>query len=260
MRLSISLKNGSYNISNLKKAGFFGIGLIFLMASYSFLSFLSPAEAIRLTQEDGLIENISAICWFFSAIIMYIVFIKSKSDQKIFVLKTNRNIFYLLLGLFFIFCLGEEISWGQRIFGVSTPEMLLKLNAQGEINLHNLSIFHENDKNMNDKLGLLKWITSGRIFSLFWFFFCVLIPLLNEYSLKARRVFGKFLFPVIPVWIGVLFLMNHIISRFFGSFDLVKLHILVETKETVFAFLFLITSIALYYLQRQSINKMLVNS
>lgn len=37
----------------------------------------------------------------------------------------------------------EEISWGQRILGFETPELLRKGNVQGEFNLHNLPWFHE---------------------------------------------------------------------------------------------------------------------
>ncbi len=36
---------------------------------------------------------------------------------------------------------GEEISWGQWLFGWETPEALLKYNDQGETNLHNISNF-----------------------------------------------------------------------------------------------------------------------
>lgn len=34
---------------------------------------------------------------------------------------------------------GEEISWGQRIFGLVTPEVLEDINHQGETNIHNIS-------------------------------------------------------------------------------------------------------------------------
>ena len=36
------------------------------------------------------------------------------------------------------FAAGEEISWGQRIFEVDTPEVLVDGNEQDELNLHNL--------------------------------------------------------------------------------------------------------------------------
>ena len=41
----------------------------------------------------------------------------------------------LLLGLM----VGEELSWGQRIFGWGTPSFLAEVNSQSEINLHNIN-------------------------------------------------------------------------------------------------------------------------
>lgn len=35
--------------------------------------------------------------------------------------------------------IGEELSWGQRIFGWSTPSFLAEVNSQSEINLHNIN-------------------------------------------------------------------------------------------------------------------------
>ena len=32
----------------------------------------------------------------------------------------------------------EEISWGQRIFQWSTPNIMMKINSQGETNIHNI--------------------------------------------------------------------------------------------------------------------------
>jgi hypothetical protein len=44
------------------------------------------------------------------------------------------------LTLLCLFCAGEEISWGQRIFGWSSPGFFLQHNAQHETNLHNLVV------------------------------------------------------------------------------------------------------------------------
>ena len=46
---------------------------------------------------------------------------------------------FLLLAVGAFLVAGEEISWGQRIFGVETPENLEALNRQGEIGAHNIS-------------------------------------------------------------------------------------------------------------------------
>lgn len=44
------------------------------------------------------------------------------------------------LTLVCFFAAGEEISWGQRLLGVASPEFFLQHNAQRETNLHNLVV------------------------------------------------------------------------------------------------------------------------
>lgn len=41
------------------------------------------------------------------------------------------------------FIAGEEIAWGQRIFGLQTPEELKQINHQGEITVHNIQIVQD---------------------------------------------------------------------------------------------------------------------
>lgn len=45
---------------------------------------------------------------------------------------------YALATLTIVFVAGEEISWGQRIFGWLTPEEFEDVNNQGETNIHNI--------------------------------------------------------------------------------------------------------------------------
>ncbi len=46
--------------------------------------------------------------------------------------------FLLGLGVFCFFVAGEEISWGQRLFGFTPPEYFLTDNFQQELNVHNV--------------------------------------------------------------------------------------------------------------------------
>jgi hypothetical protein len=46
----------------------------------------------------------------------------------------------MLLTLLCLFGAGEEISWGQRLFALETPDYLKDKNAQGELGIHNLVI------------------------------------------------------------------------------------------------------------------------
>jgi hypothetical protein len=43
------------------------------------------------------------------------------------------------VGAFFV--AGEEISWGQRLFGIATPEIVSEHNVQHELTLHNTYLF-----------------------------------------------------------------------------------------------------------------------
>jgi hypothetical protein len=53
------------------------------------------------------------------------------------------GLLYVLLALATFFIAGEEISWGQRIFGWSTPPALERINAQQEISVHNIQGLHQ---------------------------------------------------------------------------------------------------------------------
>jgi hypothetical protein len=45
---------------------------------------------------------------------------------------------YGLLAFAALAAIGEELSWGQRLFNVTTPETLATANRQQELNVHNL--------------------------------------------------------------------------------------------------------------------------
>ena len=49
--------------------------------------------------------------------------------------------FHLLLAIALLLISMEEISWGQRLFGWSTPEVLTGANEQNETNFHNITGF-----------------------------------------------------------------------------------------------------------------------
>ena len=59
-------------------------------------------------------------------------------------LRAKRTTLFLAMtfaaGLLMFFGAGEEISWGQRVFDIETPEVLAAHNKQRETNLHNLEI------------------------------------------------------------------------------------------------------------------------
>lgn len=111
--------------------------LLFLSPAIVFLYFLMvrllPNDIfMEMVKEDRLVENSQFFVLFFSAIL-------SGATAKI-LLNKNRALaaFYIIATLGLIFIAGDEISWGQRLFGVETPQNISQVNSQQETNIHNL--------------------------------------------------------------------------------------------------------------------------
>ena len=85
--------------------------------------------------EDGVIEWIQFFGYAFSSLISLFIYFKIKNKRSI------NSLNWLIIFASFFFIAGEEISWGERIFGYSI-ESIAKLSIQGETNLHNLPFFH----------------------------------------------------------------------------------------------------------------------
>ena len=234
--------------------------LILLILSYLVLLIESPETALRLSTEDSLIEYLSFIFFFLASVILFYLFVITKSEAKDFFLKSRRNYFILLLGLFFFCCAGEEISWGQRIIGIGTTEYMKENNAQKEINIHNLFVFQATDRNNNIKSGLDMLITSQKIFAYIWIIYCLMIPAIYRFSARSKKFLNRISFPVIPLWLGILFPINHLLSKIFESMHLFpQLTPITETKETDFALLFLIASIILYIQSKNNNSLSVIN-
>ncbi len=112
---------------------FIGVSLI-LGIYYAFVLGQQRFE-LEYVVEDGVIEYGTAL--FLLAIGLYNLskFIKYRQSHKLL-----WSVGTLLLALLFIFGAGEEISWGQRLFGFETPDSLKEINRQDETTLHNIRI------------------------------------------------------------------------------------------------------------------------
>lgn len=232
----------------MKKNILIGLFLLTLVVlSFLVICSLDEEKAFKLSIEDGIIEYLSSLFFFLAAIMSFYHFFTVKSGKSKYLLNTGRNYLILLLGLFFLFCAGEEISWGQRILGMETPEFMERENAQKEFNFHNLYMFQGTDKGMNLKSGITYWLTGHKLFAYFWVTFCLLIPLASYVFSKFRDFLKRIFFPVMPVWIGGLFLVNHFVSKVCEGMNLFSRPTpIVENKETLFAFLFFVSTIYFY--------------
>lgn len=114
----------------------FIVWLVFFMAILG-TKLYSPVIYDRLFErEDAFSEYLQALNYFVAACLSTLVSILAKRHGLAFL-----SLLYLLLGLGLAFVSFEEVSWGQRIFAISTPEYFGKNNVQDELTIHNLEVF-----------------------------------------------------------------------------------------------------------------------
>ena len=212
--------------------------LIYVPLTYVVLAMGNSIIAASVP-EDHFFEIIGAFSLFVTSFLfLYSFGIARKSLDKTWISLIKRLI-YLGLALLFFFGAGEEISWGQRIFGFETPESLAQVNKQDELNLHNLSVLENS-----------KFFTADRMFDAFWFSFAVLTPAVALIVPAFKRFAAKFI-PIVYWGIGLLFLYNFlwakvakIIYKTPYAFDRLSLTQAVqEIKESNYAIIFILVGL-----------------
>ncbi|MDB5253243.1 MAG: hypothetical protein JWP27_2412 [Flaviaesturariibacter sp.] len=105
-----------------------------IIAGYILL-FIDVSLFERFTVEDGLVEWLTVFGLLLGSFTCF---------RRVVTLRRSRPtiflIFLILMGLVLFFGAGEEVSWGQRLFGIQSPEYFKEHNAQGETNIHNLLV------------------------------------------------------------------------------------------------------------------------
>lgn len=146
-------------------------------------------------REDGEIEYAT---FFFLLIISLLQF------YRLFSVGKNKKILWKLsvffLAILFLFGAGEEISWGQRIFGIESGEFFQGNNLQKETNLHNLKI---------GDIKLNKLIFS-QLLTVIMALYLVLMPVLYRKLNWAKKLVDNFVVPVPQNAHIVAFLINTI--------------------------------------------------
>lgn len=124
-------------------------------------------------REDGPLEWLSVLALLFGATIC---FMRAKAltpfRKPLFIICT------LVLGSLFIFGAGEEISWGQRILGVKSPDFFMTHNSQMETNFHNLII---GGKKINK-------IIFGTLLGIIIGFYFLILPFLYRGVPKVKKI------------------------------------------------------------------------
>lgn len=219
---------------------------LFILSGYAVIALQWEATQ-PFRGEDRLIEYLGAFFFFTASVLFYACYwFSSRLGRDTPHLHLKRNKFYLFLAILFFIGCGEEISWGQRIFGWQSPAFIQEMNVQGETNFHNISIFNdpkygrgaplENERRpvLSFFLDIDTWFVS------FWISFCLILPLVNRFSLQSRWKFSQWGLPVPPLWIGWLLFFNlalYLITHLFYLLNRMVLDF-IELRESYAAFLF----------------------
>lgn len=225
-------KNSKQNILFLVSVLYIFLGYFTLASSNEFSS--------QLFGEDQFFENIGVIGFFLTSVVFLYGLVKTQN-------KPAFNVFYhrlrmlLLLGfaLLFFFGAGEEISWGQRIFNLTTPETLEAINAQGELNVHNINIFEYT-------------IRFEFLFDVLWAGLTLLLPLAVMLFPPIKEFIRKF-FAAPHIGVGVLFLLNYVCAKtafilFETSYKYDQIAIaqaIQEIKESNYAVFFILAALSI---------------
>ncbi|NGX42805.1 MAG: hypothetical protein K940chlam7_01093 [Chlamydiae bacterium] len=153
--------------------------LLFILYS----PYLSNTISDKIMKEDGIAEWLTALTFLFCSVIAAAnIFISPRIQYKIT---------FLLFSLLFFLCFGEEISWGQRIFGFASPEAIKNINAQEEFNLHN-------------SFGYL----ADHLFFIAIFSYGCVMPLLSLTHEFWHRLFDKLGIPIASAGLAIGFFIS----------------------------------------------------
>jgi len=100
---------------------------LFIMALFAIMAFCCPVAYIWATYED-LLGEWGQFYFFAIALCFAVRLVQARSPFRFF---------FAVLALACFYVTGEEISWGQRLFNIATPDFFRAHNLQQETNLHN---------------------------------------------------------------------------------------------------------------------------
>ncbi|MCR6720215.1 MAG: hypothetical protein NVV59_07895 [Chitinophagaceae bacterium] len=161
----------NYKPHSIEKVILTVVGLLLAVGFYFYFTNIRQYE--EYVKEDGVVEWITVAGLLMGSIICFYRFFKLLKLRSAWFLFVT-----FFVAAFLFFAAGEEISWGQRIFGIESSEFFQKNNAQGETNLHNLVVGGKKINKIIFSIGLVAVLAI----------YLLVFPLLYRYS----RGFQKF--------------------------------------------------------------------
>jgi hypothetical protein len=171
--------------------------------------------------EDGPVEWGTAVGLFLAALILLRNAAGLWRRQG-----ATAAIITFVYALLFIFGAGEEISWGQRVFGWESGEYFQQNNVQNETNLHNIVVGEEQ----------LTKTLFGPILTFVLLLYLVAMPLLYPRARWLRRLARAMRVPVPGV--------RHAVWALAGS--LVVAAVVMDRKWEVYEFVFGLLAMSIF--------------
>jgi hypothetical protein len=158
----------------------FPLAILSLIATVIYYFTAQSAFADMFAIEDGPVEWGTAICLFLSSLVLL---------RNALSLNKKRGFgAALMTGFFaflFFFASGEEISWGQRIFGWDSGAFFKTANAQQQTNIHNLVI---------GNVSLAKTVFGSGL-TVVLLLYLVVLPLIYSVSGLVKRIINRLVIP-----------------------------------------------------------------
>ena len=143
------------------------------------------AFANEFTVEDGFVEWLTSLTLF--GAFCFSVY-RLASAHRHFDLR--GKLVLVFVAAVCLFGAGEEISWGQRLFDIETPQAMMTRNAQQELNLHNLTF------EWNGKTVKINRLVFGRGLALALFVYLFVMTPLYHRSARVRRFIDGWAIPI----------------------------------------------------------------
>ena len=192
------------NITNKEK--YYGVLMVLIVISQSLPALIYTFNNHQLPDiilsEDGIYESLAAIFCLLAGLVFLYSFITIPRKVNYFLFSSNRNITALIFSLLLLLLFAEEISWGQRILNIKTPEIIAEINFQKEMTLHNL-------KGIQDKNNSLSYALFGMLVA-----YLSVFPLFIYSFPFSKNIVEQFAIPVasiqICLFVVILFLLNRV--------------------------------------------------
>ena len=175
--------------------------LFLVILTYGLVLLHQDEEAFLLwIREDGLVEWLTFVVLIATSAFSFIMFLAFSHSGA----GGRAKKVWLFLGFLFLFGAMEEISWGQRVFGIESPEWFLKHNRQFETNVHNLVIYGVN----------LNKAIFGTFLGIVGFIYVFAMPILYRLHRKFKDFINRWAIPMPQNYQVLLFIIVYTILQF----------------------------------------------